>query len=178
MSLLRATVLFLFSLLLSAALLGAPAFASGVHKPAAHRRSTTVHARHVRRVAHRRYIRHVRYRRRRYYWRRRSRGQQAILPQRVAQIQEALIREHYLAGPANGKWDVATVNAMQKYQADHGWQTKITPDARALEKLGLGPDYSDAINAEDASSFDTPVPGPAIPSAEAAGFAAASGIAQ
>ncbi len=28
---------------------------------------------------------------------------------------------------------------MQKFQADNGWQTKITPDARALIKLGLGP---------------------------------------
>ena len=37
---------------------------------------------------------------------------------------------------------------MQKYQADHGWQTKLMPDSRALKKLGLGPDYSGAINAQ------------------------------
>ena len=84
---------------------------------------------------------------------------------------------HYLAGPANGQWDTATIAAMQKYQADHGWQTRIMPDARALEKLGLGPDYSDALNAETASS-STPPPSPAIPPAQAAGFAAAAGIAQ
>src|SRR5271163_4852252 len=29
--------------------------------------------------------------------------------------------------------------AMQKLQADNGWQTKLTPDSRALIKLGLGP---------------------------------------
>jgi hypothetical protein len=28
---------------------------------------------------------------------------------------------------------------MLKYQADHGWQTKLTPDSRAIIKLGLGP---------------------------------------
>ncbi len=38
---------------------------------------------------------------------------------------------------------------MQKYQADQGWQTKLMPDSRALKKLGLGPDYSNAINAKN-----------------------------
>ncbi len=32
---------------------------------------------------------------------------------------------------------------MARFQADHGWQSKITPDSRALIKLGLGPDYSE-----------------------------------
>jgi hypothetical protein len=82
-------------------------------------------------------------------------GQQAIDPVRVTAIQQALIRARYLTGEANGKWDSATVAAMQKYQADQGWQTKLTPDSRALKKLGLGPDYSNAINAKD-SSFATP----------------------
>ena len=54
------------------------------------------------------------------------RGQQAIEPERVTQIQQALIREHYLTGDASGKWDATTIAAMQKYQADHGWQTKLT----------------------------------------------------
>jgi hypothetical protein len=39
---------------------------------------------------------------------------------------------------------------MQKFQADHGWQTKLTPDSRALIKLGLGP--HDAADAQAASS--------------------------
>ena len=82
---------------------------------------------------------------------RRARGQQAIEPERVTQIQQALIREHYLTGEANGKWDATTMAAMQKYQADQGWQTKLMPDSRALKKLGLGPDYSTAINAKNSS---------------------------
>jgi hypothetical protein len=66
-------------------------------------------------------------------------GQRGIEPERATEIQNALIREHYLNGPASGQWDSSTEAAMQKYQADHGWQTKLTPDSRALIKLGLGP---------------------------------------
>ena len=64
---------------------------------------------------------------------------------------------------------------MQKYQADQGWQTKLMPDSRALVKLGLGPDYSNAINAQN-SSFAAPPPISTIPSEQAAGFAAAAGV--
>ncbi|HUV68423.1 MAG TPA: peptidoglycan-binding domain-containing protein [Terracidiphilus sp.] len=105
----------------------------------------------------------------------RSRGQQSIEPERVTQIQHALIREHYLSGDATGEWDKNTQAAMQKYQADQGWQTKLTPDSRALVKLGLGPDYSNAINAQN-SSFAAPPPVDTIPSEQAAGFAAAAGV--
>jgi peptidoglycan hydrolase-like protein with peptidoglycan-binding domain len=100
------------------------------------------------------------------------RGQQAIDPARVMEIQQALIREHYLPGPANGK---STKAAMQKYQADQGWQTKLMPDSRALKKLGLGPDYSNAINAKN-SSFAPPPPASTIPPAQAADFADAAGV--
>lgn len=103
-------------------------------------------------------------------------GQQGIDSARVTQIQQALIREHYLNGEANGNWDAATLAAMQKFQADQGWQTKLAPDSRALKKLGLGPDYSNAINAKD-SSFTAPPAVGTIPSDQAAGFALASGIA-
>ena len=97
---------------------------------------------HVSRNHHVRHsTRHHRYHRR---WRRawKRRGQQAILPDRAREIQEALIREKYLTGEPSGKWDARTMEAMTRYQADNGWQTKVTPDSRALIKLGLGPDYS------------------------------------
>ena len=103
------------------------------------------------------------------------RGQQAIEPSRVTEIQQALIREHYLSGEANGQWDAATKAAMEKYQADQGWQTKLTPDSRALKKLGLGPDYSNAINAKSANFADPP-PASTIPPVATAGFAAAAGV--
>jgi peptidoglycan hydrolase-like protein with peptidoglycan-binding domain len=102
-------------------------------------------------------------------------GQQAIDSARATEIQEALIREHYLTGAASGNWDAETQAAMQKFQSDQGWQTRLIPDSRALKKLGLGPDYSTAINARD-SSFDGPAPASTIPPTQAAGFAAAAGV--
>ena len=103
-------------------------------------------------------------------------GQQAIDSERVTQIQQALIREHYLTGDANGVWDSTTQAAMQKFQADQGWQTKLMPDSRALVKLGLGPDYSTAINAKDVASAAAPAPSSTISTPQAAGFAAAAGV--
>ena len=108
---------------------------------------------------------------------RRVRGQQAIDGERATQIQQALIRSHYMSGEPTGRWDEATEAAMQKYQADQGWQTKLMPDSRALKKLGLGPDYSNAINARN-SSFSAPPPASTIPQDQAQGFAAAAGVNQ
>jgi peptidoglycan hydrolase-like protein with peptidoglycan-binding domain len=96
-------------------------------------------------------------------------------PSRVTEIQQALIREHYLTGEANGQWNESTKAAMQKYQADHGWQTKLMPDSRALKQLGLGPDYSNAINAKN-STFADPPPVSTIPATVSAGFAEAAGV--
>jgi hypothetical protein len=79
-----------------------------------------------------------------------KRGQQAIDPSRAREIQTALIREHYLQGQPTGTWDSSSQAAMQKYQADHGWQSKTTPDARALIKLGLGPNQDHLLNPESA----------------------------
>jgi hypothetical protein len=68
-------------------------------------------------------------------------GQRGIDPDRAREIQTALVREHYLTGTPSGQWDADTEAAMQKYQADHGWQTKLTPDSRAIILLGLGPTH-------------------------------------
>jgi peptidoglycan hydrolase-like protein with peptidoglycan-binding domain len=143
------------------ALVAPPAFAATVNRSATRSASSSSHKlTHSRRRSSRR-----------------PRGQQAIQPDRVTQIQQALIREHYLTGEANGKWDATTQAAMLKYQADNGWQTKLLPDSRALKKLGLGPDYSTAINAKD-GNFAPPPSAGAIPSAQAAGFAQSSGVHQ
>ena len=107
--------------------------------------------------------------------RHRSHGQQSIAPERAEQIQQALIREHYMTGEPSGHWDSDTVGAMQKYQADQGWQTKLMPDSRSLKTLGLGPDYSGAINAKEAH-FSDPPPVSTIPPAVTAGFIAGSGV--
>ncbi len=77
-------------------------------------------------------------------------GQQKIDPVRAREIQEALIREHYLDGAASGTWDAKSQSAMQRYQADNGWQSKSVPDSRALIKMGLGPDHEHLLNPESA----------------------------
>jgi hypothetical protein len=66
-------------------------------------------------------------------------GHRSIDPARATQIQTALVKAGYMTGTPSGQWDSQTAAAMQKMQSDNGWQTKITPDARALIKLGLGP---------------------------------------
>ncbi len=147
------------ALLVSAALLVPPAFAASVRHT-----STSSHSGASHKLSHSRKGSH------------RARGQQAIQPDRVTEIQQALVREHYLSTDPNGDWDSTTVAAMQKYQADHGWQTKLMPDPRALKNLGLGPDYSTALNA-NGSSFAAP-PSTSTSNTQTEGFVTASGVRQ
>ncbi|MFY9743361.1 MAG: peptidoglycan-binding domain-containing protein [Candidatus Sulfotelmatobacter sp.] len=85
-----------------------------------------------------------------------ARGQQKIDPERAQEIQQALIREHYLSGTAAGTWNQASEDAMRRYQADHGWQSKTVPDSRALISLGLGPSHDHLLNPESAMTSDPP----------------------
>ena len=78
-------------------------------------------------------------------------GQQGIQPERAREIQAALIREHYLDGEPTGSFDERTKSALQKFQQDNGWQTKVIPDSRALIKLGLGPSKDGLLNPESAA---------------------------
>jgi len=103
-------------------------------------------------------------------------GQQAIDSERVTAIQQALIREHYLTGTPSAKWDGETQAAMLKFQADQGWQTKITPDSRALIKLGLGPDHSNAINATNGVNFNVINTPSVVNQPQVQGFVAGSGV--
>jgi peptidoglycan hydrolase-like protein with peptidoglycan-binding domain len=78
------------------------------------------------------------------------RGQQKIDTERTHQIQQALIRQHYMTGEPTGKWDSSTEEALRRFQADNGWQNKTVPDSRALIKLGLGPNHDHLLNPESA----------------------------
>ena len=89
---------------------------------------------------------------------RKPRGQQAIDSSRTRQIQESLIREHYMNGEPSGKWDDATQMALRRYQADQGWQSKSVPDSRALIRLGLGPDHGHLLNPESAMTTEPQLP--------------------
>ncbi len=91
----------------------------------------------------------------------RARGQQKIDSDRARSIQEALIKQHYLEGEPTGTWNQSSEDAMRRYQADHGWQSKTVPDSRALISLGLGPSKDHLLNPESAMTT-----GPESPKAE------------
>ena len=76
--------------------------------------------------------------RRRRRRRRRRRGQRNPTPQRIREIQTALVREGYLEGKPSGVWDEATVDATRRYQEDNAFPVTGKPEARTLAKLGLG----------------------------------------
>jgi len=126
------------AIFLLAVLTATAAFASRTH-----RAPTSGHHHHSRRASTRR-VKHT------------VRGQRGIDPSRAREIQEALIRENYLSGTPSGQWDAQTEAAMQKYQADHGWQTKLTPDSRALIKLGLGPDHTEGMPVDTTATATAP----------------------
>lgn len=82
-------------------------------------------------------------------------GQRAIDDSRATEIQSALIKSGYLSGQASGHWDSQTEVAMQKFQSDNGWQTKLMPDSRAIIKLGLGPHPNAAPSSAGSSGLKT-----------------------
>ncbi len=80
-----------------------------------------------------------------------SPGQREIDTDRTRAIQTALISQNYLSGEPTGEWDAETEAAMQKFQGDNGWQTKLMPDSRALIRLGLGPNGAEGASVAQGS---------------------------
>lgn len=132
-------------LLLAATLAVTPAVASRIHRAPTAGHGKASSARRLRRA--------------------KVHGQRTIDASRATEIQTALIREKYLTGAPTGQWDEQTQTAMQRYQADHGWQTKLMPDSRALISLGLGPaaNTSDAVVASEARPASSAAPPPEAP---------------
>jgi peptidoglycan hydrolase-like protein with peptidoglycan-binding domain len=69
---------------------------------------------------------------------RRDRGQKAPTPERITEIQRALVKDGAFVGTPNGKWDDSTVNAMRNFQVNHGLNASGKLDAKTLQQLGLG----------------------------------------
>lgn len=134
----------LFSALLLLTTLAAAKTKKALHKHVAAHGTATHHAAS-------RHARHSRYAKRhskKMAWK--YRGQQKPDTERTREIQEALARQNYLQGEPSGVWDQSTREAMARFQQDHGWQTRMVPDARALIALGLGPSHAGLINPETA----------------------------
>ncbi len=60
-------------------------------------------------------------------------------PDRIEEIQQALVKSGYLSAEPTGRWDDQTREAMRRYQADNGFPVTGLPEAKSLMKLGLGP---------------------------------------
>lgn len=73
---------------------------------------------------------------------RREPKQKVPTPQRIEEIQSALSRDGYYQGSPNGKWDSGTVDAMRRFQQEHGISPTGKLDAASLQKLGLGSDVA------------------------------------
>jgi peptidoglycan hydrolase-like protein with peptidoglycan-binding domain len=68
----------------------------------------------------------------------RDHGQKVPTPERISEIQQALAKDGSLSGIPSGKWDDSTVEAMRKFQANHGLAASGRLDAPTLQKLGMG----------------------------------------
>lgn len=62
-----------------------------------------------------------------------------LQPERVEEIQRALLDAGFLKEEPNGTWDDATRSAMRRYQVENGFPATGLPEAKSLMKLGLGP---------------------------------------
>jgi hypothetical protein len=103
---------------------------------------------------------------------RRRRAQLRPEPERVQEIQQALVKTGYLNAEPNGRWDDQTRGAMRRYQADNGFPVTGLPEAKSLMKLGLGPhplppelDTSNGAKAGATTNGSAP-PTPATPDAQ------------
>ena len=79
---------------------------------------------------------------------------------RVVEIQTALIKQGFLAGPANGVYDQPTFAAMQAFQSRNGWNPVGVPTADSLKKLGVpknsGRAYPSPSRVVDETATDRP----------------------
>lgn len=76
--------------------------------------------------------------RRRTTWRNR---QTAPDRERYREIQQALVDKGYLEGPATGRWDQASIDALRRFQEEQNLEPDGKINSLSLIALGLGPKY-------------------------------------
>ena len=97
---------------------------------------------------------------------RREPTQKAPTPDRIKEIQSALARGGYYQGEPNGKWDLNTASAMQKFQSGNGLEPSGKINALSLQKLGLGSEIAGVSAPKPvapAPAAGAPSPSPARP---------------
>jgi len=91
---------------------------------------------------------------------RREPTQKAPTPDRIKEIQSALARGGYYQGEPNGKWDLNTATAMQKFQSGNGLEPSGKINALSLQKLGLGSEIAGVSAPKPVAPAGTPAPAP------------------
>ena len=94
---------------------------------------------------------------------RREPTQKAPTPDRIKEIQSALARGGYYQGEPNGKWDLNTVVAMQKFQSGNGLEPSGKINALSLQKLGLGSEIAGVSAPKPPAPAATPATAPPAP---------------
>jgi peptidoglycan hydrolase-like protein with peptidoglycan-binding domain len=89
---------------------------------------------------------------------RREPTQKAPTPDRIKEIQSALARGGYYQGEPNGKWDLNTASAMQKFQSGNGLEPSGKINALSLQKLGLGSEIAGVSAPRPVAPLGTPAP--------------------
>ena len=97
----------------------------------------------------------------------RQRVQLAPTAARISEIQSALAAQGVYKAQPNGRWDIASIQAMKDYQASHGLTVSGKLDALTLQKLGLGSEIAGRA---------APLPLPQTPTAANPSAASPSGV--
>jgi peptidoglycan hydrolase-like protein with peptidoglycan-binding domain len=108
---------------------------------------------------------------------RRQPYQKAPTADRITEIQTALARGGYYQGDPSGKWDSATVAAVEKFQSAHGIDADGKLDAPTLQKLGLGSDIA-GVSAPRPPVPPSAITAPATPSSQNNTSSSSSAVAQ
>lgn len=96
-------------------------------------------------------------------------GQQHPTPDRIKDIQSALIARGYMQGEADGAWSASTVDALKRFQQDQNLNADGKLTSMSLIALGLGPKRSGLASAPKPATVPAPAPPeeftpPALPS--------------
>jgi len=94
---------------------------------------------------------------------RREPTQKAPTADRIREIQSVLARGGYYQGEPNGKWDLNTALAMQKFQSGNGLEPSGKINALSLQKLGLGSEIAGVSAPKPATPAGTPAPAAPLP---------------
>ena len=76
---------------------------------------------------------------------------------RIREVQEALAERGYLQSEATGSWNVASADALKRFESDQKVRVDGKIDAKTLIALGLGPKYDNNLNLPVPSASGTVV---------------------